>query len=136
MATMLFRALGIWLVMVLVAILNGLARDLLFAPALGGAVALPLSGVTLSLLILAVVWFARPLFAVLSPGACLWLGLGWVLLTLAFEYLFGHFVAGKSWEAINRVFDLAGGNLFSLVLLVTLVAPWLVTRFRGGSSPP
>jgi hypothetical protein len=122
--------------MVLIAILNGLTRDLLLAPALGESVALPLSGVTLSLLILAVVWFTLPLFGALGSGACLGLGLGWVLMTLAFEYLFGHFVAGKSWDAINQVFDLGGGNLFSLVLLVTLVAPWLVTRLRGRSAPP
>lgn len=126
-----FRGLTVWLLMALVAVLNGMARDFLLAGLLGDRIALPLSGISLSLLIFAISWLTLPWFGSVGSRDCLRLGVMWVLATLAFEYLMGYFVAGRSLEEINRVFDLSGGNLFILVLLVTLVSPWLVWCLRG-----
>lgn len=129
MFAFIFKALIVWLLMALVAVLNGIARDFLLAPALGGQVALSLSGVSLSFFILVVAWLALPpLFGTLSTRDCLKLGAGWVLATLAFEYLLGYFMAGRTLAETSRVFDLSTGNLFVLVLLATLVSPWVALR--------
>lgn len=69
--------------------------------------------------------------AVDRPGLYRAVGLFWVMLTLSFEYLFGHFVAGKSWQEINQVFDLSRGDLFVVVLVVTAVSPVVCARLRG-----
>lgn len=123
-------AFAVWGLMVGAAIFNGSLREYLLNPWLGEGLALPLSGVTLSLLILLCVRLAAPWLAVTMWQQRLSLGVFWVSLTLTFEYLFGHFVLSRSWAEINGVFDLSGGNLFLLVLLATLLAP-LICMQRG-----
>ena len=125
------KGTGIWLLIMLAAIANGGLREAVLEPALGAQAALPLSGVLLVLIIFIVSWLCVPLVG--RTGTTTWLGIGllWVVLTLAFEYLFGHFVAGMPWDEIGRVFDLRGGNLFSLALLAAFLSPWLAARLRG-----
>jgi len=59
------------------------------------------------------------------------IGLLWLVLTLLFEFIFGHFVAGKSWQDIAQVFNVKKGDLFLLVLVVTAISPWLAAKIRG-----
>lgn len=131
MAGVLLKVTGIWLVMVVAAILNGLLRDALLTPLMGRALSLPLSGIMLSGLVLVVAYALIPFIGVMRTGGYLMTGLFWVALTLTFEYVFGHYVAGKSWHEINEIFNLANGDLFILVIIVTVLSPWLAARFRG-----
>lgn len=131
MGATLARAAGAWLIIVPAAVLNGLARDKLFAPLLGEIAALPLSGVTLSALIFVVTWFTVPRLRLKRASVCWLVGLLWVTLTLTFEYGFGHYLAGKPWQEINRVFAVSEGNLFILVLAALLTAPWITAKLRG-----
>jgi len=120
-----------WLLIMLVAIANGIAREALLEPVFGPAIALPLSGILLAMIILLASWLLAPWFG--RARASTWFAIGalWVVLTLLFEYLFGHFVAGMPWREISRVFDVASGNLFLLALLSAALSPWLAARFRG-----
>lgn len=127
----LVKTLGVWFVLVAAAILNGLLREQVFNPALGPEAALPLSGITLALAIFLITWLLVPVFGPLRPGTYLVTGLIWVGLTLAFEYLFGHYVLGKPWQAIHAVFDVGGGNLFILALLSAGLSPCLAGKLRG-----
>jgi hypothetical protein len=131
MAGVLARVAGVWFVMLAAAILNGLLRDYLLTPLMGTSIALPVSGLVLSFLVLLIAWLLIPFTGVARPQACLLLGLFWVVLTLAFEYLFGHYVAGRPWQDIHRIFNPIEGDLFSVVLVVTALSPWLAARLRG-----
>lgn len=130
------KAVILWLMLVLLAIGNGLVREQLLAPALGPAAALPLSGVSLAALILLAAYVFVPWFGRRRTLAWLAIGAGWLALTLVFEFGFGHYVLGRTWGEIRQVFDVAAGNLFVLALLVTLLAPWLAARWRGLVGPP
>ena len=127
----LIKGTGIWLLIMLAAITNGMLRESLLEPALGTEAALLLSGILLMLIIFAMSWLFAPLFGRSNTSTWLAVGLLWVALTLAFEYRFGHFVAGIPWDEIDRVFDLRSGNLFSLALLAAFLSPWLAARLRG-----
>ena len=59
------------------------------------------------------------------------IGLQWVVMTLLFEFIFGHYVTGKSWSALFQVFNIMQGDLFILILLVTLISPYLAAKIRG-----
>ena len=131
MVRQLAKGSGVWLLLVAGAMVNGVARQQLMVPLFGNDLALSLSGITLSLLVLVIAWLTVPLLGARHPAALLAVGALWVALTLAFEYLFGHYVLDKPWQQIHRVFDIAGGDLFALVLLVAAVAPWLTARLRG-----
>jgi hypothetical protein len=60
-------------------------------------------------------------------------GLFWLVLTVTFEFLFGRYVAGASWEALLADYDVLRGRLWPLVLLTTLLAPslWGIARVEG-----
>ena len=128
---LLLKAALIWLLIACLAIGNGIVRESLFAPQFGMAVALPLSGITLSVIIFVVTYVAFSFLAATSQSACIAVGVQWVIMTLAFEFLFGHYVAGKSWVDLLQVFNLASGDLMLLVLLVSLLSPCFVARIKG-----
>jgi hypothetical protein len=54
----------------------------------------------------------------------------WLLLTVLFELLFGHYVMGDPWTKLLEAYNILKGNLWVLVLLVTPAAPYLAARLR------
>jgi len=128
----LFRASLIWLAIAVLAICNGLLRNEVLLPAFGQGVALPLSGITLSIIVLVITYLAYPFLKAGKTDYPWLIGLQWLAMTLIFEFAFGHYVADKSWAVLLQTFNPFEGDLFLLVLLVTLSAPTLVARFRKG----
>ncbi len=126
----LLKIIGIWLLLVVVAILNGGFRDKLLSQWIG-AWALPVSGLILSLLIFLITLAVIPWLSVSQPFNYLIIGSIWVGLTLGFEFIFGHWVAGKSWAEILMIFDIKHGNLMALVFLTTWLAPYFAAQFRS-----
>jgi hypothetical protein len=126
-----FKAAIIWFLIACLAVVNGLLREQLLAPKLGMAVALPLSGLSLSVIVFAVTYWLFFLIRGGNASTYLLLGLQWVLMTLAFEFLFGHYVAGKSWATLRAGLNPLTGDLFSLVLVVSLLSPSVVARMKG-----
>ena len=124
-----FKALAIWLVILVLAIGNGALREYLLFPALGNPVSLVLSGLLLSALIIAVAYFSLPWLQVSRPVQLWTVGLGWLALTLVFEFSFG-IMQGKSFSELLEAYTLKGGNLWLLVLAVTAVAPYLAAKLR------
>jgi hypothetical protein len=126
-----FKATGIWLLILFAAMANGILRDKFLATVLGAALALPLSGILLALIIFAMSWLLVPLIGPADKRIWLAIGLLWVALTLVFEYLFGYFVMGRSLHDISTVFKLLSGNLFLLVLFAAGLSPRLAAGLRG-----
>ena len=54
-----------------------------------------------------------------------YIGLFWMALTVAFEFLFFHYVGGHSWEALLANYDMAKGRLWPLILVWVAIAPYL-----------
>lgn len=53
------------------------------------------------------------------------LGIGffWVVITVIFEFVFGHYVMGLSWQKLFADYNLFNGRLRALVLLNNFFAP-------------
>jgi hypothetical protein len=130
---MVFRATWIWLGIVFLAVVNGVIRENIVAPILGGGIALPISGLALSIIVFIVAYFSFSFIGSNGKSTCIYIGIHWVLLTLVFEFIFGHFVAGKSWPDLLQLFNMASGNLFLLVLLVCLFSLCAVAKIKGTS---
>lgn len=96
---------------------------------------LPLSGISLSILILVATLLLLPFLGVLSPSQYWLVGGMWLLLTVLFEFLFGHYVMGDPWAKLLEAYNILKGNLWLLVLLVTAAAPYLAARLRGFIYP-
>ncbi len=125
------RIFAVWLGIAVLMILHGALREALATPALGELRAHQLSSVTGSLLVLTVAWLTLPwLGASGSPSLQLAIGLTWLATTILFEFGFGHWVAGHSWARLLRDYNVLAARLWVLVLLTTLLGPWLAGRLR------
>lgn len=121
----------VWLALVVCAVLNGTIREKVLNQYFDEAVSLPISGISLSALVLLVTYISIDIFAGQSTVQYFHIGLSWVFLTLAFEYGFGHYIQGKSWPELNEMFNVSRGNLFILVMLVTAMAPFAFALAKG-----
>ena len=128
---MLARALAVWCLLLLLAVLNGGVRDTWLTPALGDPIGRAISSVLLSLVILFATWLTIGWIGPTTAGQAMAVGALWVGLTLAFEFGVGHYGFGKSWAELLADYDLLRGRIWILVLLTTFVAPLLTfTRAR------
>lgn len=124
------RAIALWLGILVLAIANGALREALLIPAVGRTTGLTASGLVLSLAIFAVAvaavrWLKPP-----SARGCWRVGVLWLALTLAFEFSFGRLVQHKSWDELLQAYSFSDGNIWPVVLLVTLIAPRLAAALR------
>jgi len=125
------KAIAVWLLILACAVLNGGLREAWLVPALGTPAALVLSGVLLSIVILAVSLLLVPRLGRLATGQCLYVGLLWLCLTLAFEFGFGRLVQHQSWQRLLEAYTFKDGNVWPVVLVVVFLAPLLAVRGRG-----
>lgn len=51
-------------------------------------------------------------------------------LGVAFEFLFGHYVAGHSWERLLHDYNLVAGRVWLILLVWVALAPSLFFRLR------
>ena len=135
MRTVFLKAFVIWLLLLALAILNAGIREKLLASWFGPQLALPLSGLSLSLLIFLVTLLVAPLLKARKAVHYWMVGAIWLAMTISFEFLFGHLVIGHSWAKLLEAYNVSTGNLWLLVLLVTAVSPYLAARARGLLTP-
>jgi len=120
---MFIRAFAIWSVILILAIFNGGLRTILIVPKIGEQAGHIVSTIILCGLILLV---ARISMTWVGPNSQLenfLVGLFWVLLTVGFEFLAGHYAFKKSWETLIADYNIAQGRIWILVLITNLLAP-------------
>lgn len=127
---MMARYLYAWLALLAVAMVNGALREFTYGKYVSELSAHQLSCLTGILLFAVVIhqYVRRWPFA--SARQALGVGLFWMLLTVAFEFLFFHYVGGHSWDALLANYNLSAGRLWPLILLWVAFAPYLFYRFR------
>lgn len=118
----------VWLLLIPLAIANGILREFVLVPAIGWY-GLPLSGIILSVLIVLVAYFCAPALGLRAAGDALRIGLFWVILTIAFEFSFG-LSSGTSLDALLAAYNPATGNLWLVVIVATGLAPFLAAKAR------
>ena len=124
---LLLYTLGLWAVLVVFAIVNGVFRQSVLLPRLGQTIGRALSSIILSVLILTVSYVFLMCTDVAGSDADLWfMGVVWLSLTVLFEFGFGHFLMKRSWSALLEDYDVFKGRIWVLVLIVTLMAPYLM----------
>ncbi len=119
-------ATGTWFTMVVLAIINGAIREKYINLRVGQQLGHIISSIIFCFLILLVTYFF-----VLQSGkgygtqTMIAVGVYWLVLTVAFEFIFGHYVAGHSWERLLADYNIFNGRIWILVLITTLIAPVL-----------
>jgi hypothetical protein len=113
------------------AILNGAVREKLLTPMLGQQLALPLSGILLSGVLLIVAYILLRILKASSRQQCWLIGSSWLILTVVFEFGVDHFIMRKPWQDLFEAYTMHQGNLWLLVLTTIFVLPYCTAKFRG-----
>ena len=122
------RYLLAWLVMLLVAMINGGMRDLVYGRQLPDLLANQLSCLSGMILLGAVICYYVGRWRLASARQALLIGVFWLALTVAFESLFFHYVVGHPWSELLANYDIVHGRLWPVVLLWIAVAPYVFFR--------
>lgn len=120
-----------WLPGIPIAIMNGLIRTYFYTTFIGEFGAHQLSVLSFVVLFGCYVWIIFPWLNPVSRKESLLIGLVWVLLTVLFEFIFGHYVMGHTWEVLFSDYNLLQGRLWVLVLLWIFFAPFVIDRIRS-----
>ena len=131
------KALCVWLILLAIAFVNGAFRAY-YERYLGAHRANQVSCGIGIVLFAIVVWIANRRWP-FEPAADAWrTGVLWVLMTVTWEFLFFHYLAGRSWKELAGNYAFWEGRLWVLVLLALLLLPPLVDgsrRSRVGIGP-
>jgi hypothetical protein len=124
----------VWFLLAIVAIANGVVRQTTYGKTVSDLAAHQISTVTAVLATGAMVWFVHRVWAIESASQAWSIGLLWLIMTIAFEFGFGHYVAGHSWATLLADYNLLNGRLWSLFLLWMAIMPFVVFRFAARAA--
>jgi len=128
------RCLLAWIVMLLVSVANGALRDFTYGKYLPDLLAHQLSTLNGIILLGAVIHRYVRLYPPASGQLALNIGMFWMSLTVAFEFLFFHYAGGHDWTELLANYDITAGRLWPLLLAWIAIAPYLFYRLRVAGS--
>lgn len=108
--------------------MNGTLRQFTYGRHMPELAAHQLSTVTGILLTSAAVWALNRTWPIGSARAAWTIGAGWLVMTIAFEFGFGHYIAGHSWSRLFADYKLLEGRVWSLFLAWIAVLPYVIWK--------
>ncbi|MFB2983293.1 hypothetical protein [Microseira sp. BLCC-F43] len=128
---MILRYVLAWIPMVFIGVINGILREVTYGKYLNELRPHQVSTATGVLLLGLYIFLVARLWGFESPTQALIIGCIWLALTVGFEFIFGHYIAGHSWSKLLADYNIFAGRLWSIVLLWVAVAPVLFYRLLG-----
>lgn len=125
------RHLLYWFVLMAIGVANGILRGATYGTLMPDLAAHQLStvtGIIFTGLAVWLLWIYRPL----ESARKAWIVGGvWFLLTILFEFGFGHFIVGHSWQHLLADYNILEGRVWALFLAWILIMPYFFFRLRG-----
>jgi hypothetical protein len=128
---MILKSVAIWFVLVVLAIANGATRNALITPRFGEQAGHVASTIILCALIFLVTLISIGWTGPENARSALLIGVLWVVLTVAFEFIAGHYVFGNPWEKLLADYNILRGRVWLLVLVATFLSPVLAAKVKG-----
>ncbi len=124
----LINALIPWCILVVLAIINGAFRQKVILPKVGEQKAHVISTITFILMQFLVICFYIKLNSITDISILLIIGLYWIVLTVLFEFVFGHYVMKHPWKKLLADYNVFKGRLWLFVLINNLAAPLIAGK--------
>jgi hypothetical protein len=119
-----------WIPMVLIAIANGALREASYGKRMSELQAHQISTLSGLLLFSAYIYVVIRTWRPDTSKQAIIVGLIWLGLTVVFEFLFGHYVAGHPWSKLLYDYNVFAGRVWVVVLIWVTVAPYVFYRLQ------
>lgn len=119
-----------WIPMIFIAVANGAIRQFGYGQWVSELAAHQISCATAIVLFFLYALFLSVRWPFAKSSQAWLTGLIWLVLTIAFEFVFGHFVAGHSLIRLLQDYNMAAGRLWSIVLIALFLMPYVTFRIR------
>jgi predicted membrane protein len=113
----------------IVAILNGAIRVMSYGKFMTEVRAHQLSTLTGTVIIGIVVWKINKYYPMTSGLEAIKIGFIWLVMTILFEFGFGHYVMKRTWEILFRDYRIDKGRLWVFFLIWIVVAPLFIYTY-------
>jgi len=130
----LIQTIGVWLLILPFMVGNGVFRELVLMPNIGAGAAEVLSALIGIAVILLITRFFVRRTRDRSTSSLARTAVTWLLLTVAFEFLFGHYVDGRTWGELVENYAIWRGNLWPFVLASLVASPFIWGKWGGSWS--
>lgn len=131
------KAALIWVAISLLAVSNGFFRVGVLNKRFTDGVAHVISTLILCAIIIAIAFATSDWMGYPTIGAAWLVSVGWLLATLAFEFLAGHYLFGNPWEKIISDYNVTKGRVWLLIpAIVLFAAPLAYHGFEAKWLPP
>jgi len=120
-----------WIGMVVLAILNGAVREKTYGPFMQELSAHHLSTFIGLIVFGLYIWALTGIYPIESSIQAVLIGGMWVIMTILFEFIFGHFVMRHPWSKLFHDYNLLKGRVWVLVLIWTAIAPYVFYQVRS-----
>jgi len=120
------RYLTVWLELLAVAVINGGLSDLTYGKLVPELLALQFSCFS-SIILFGVVFYQYVRrWLPISTRQTVNIGIFWMMLTVVFEFLFFHYVAGHTWPELLENYNMHIGRMWPLILLLVAFGPYVL----------
>lgn len=124
------RSLAIWLLIICAEIIHGILRAIVLVPIVGEFRSNQIGVFTGSVIIIVIAYITIRWIGAKRLSELLMVGTIWLVLTVAFEVLFGRFVMGLTWGNLLAGYNMLNGGLMPLGLLILLFSPMIASKLR------
>jgi hypothetical protein len=116
------------------AIVNGALRELAYKQRVGESAAGQISVAPLIALLALYFWGLQRHWPLATTRDTASIGAGWLVLTVLFEFGFGHYAEGDSWRELSQNYDLRKRNLWILIPLWVGIGPAVVRALTSETA--
>ena len=119
-----------WFPMVIIAIINGSIRQFTYGTIVHELFAHQISTFTGIILFGIYIYFITKIWQLKTAKQAITVGLIWLCMTILFEFIFGHYVMGHTWQKLFHDYNLFAGRVWILILIWTASAPYVFYKIN------
>lgn len=114
--------------------MNGVVRESTYGRSVSDLVAHQVSTITAVVFTGIVVWLFQRAWPLDSAQQAWTIGLLWFVMTILFEFGFGHFVAGHSFSRLFADYNILQGRVWALFLVWIAIMPYLFFKLSHSAA--
>ena len=120
-----------WLGIVVLGLLNATIHQVVYGKYVSELAGHQISTLTFGILVGVYAGALSGLLKLQSPGRAIGVGLMWMILTVMFEFGFGHYVMGESWSKLLHDYNILEGRAWGLFILWVGITPYVFYRIEA-----